>query len=692
MGVIGPDAFERAVRRLDRSSFVAFVAALYDARGRETTVEGSTIHLADGRTVTCRCSRPWYAWHNTTDGVGHTDAASEERADIIVSARPSERIEDRARTDGARYVGPAELRKCLLYGIDRSDAKRLCRQYLDRPLVTQEDDIDRSRSLVAVAVFLLLVGTIAAAAGPLAVELRGANTAKTGVPTETAVDEAGESNGSTRAAYPPGVTRDGISDLKSLVHAHRALTRNRSYQLLVRGHGGIRAVRPWPPGSYQFAGSPRWLSLRQRITVERSMVFRSRLTGRYLNSSGQPELVVIDDYADGTAIYRRFGGSVSPKYTQIAKQDDHIQYAVNGYLLRYLLTTETRVERLSADRFRIIAAGTPLSVAGPVTNYSAVAIVSRNGFVSRLSVSYERPEPRGETGPAWSGEGRTADGNTTGSFARETVFELQYSDVNRTDVPRPEWYDAARRATGSSTHPAGLWPGYDNDTGRAVNETGTVNAVALAETHHAALRGRSYEWSVRQWRTQRAGVIEGSWLHARQSLVFENTSRYSFSVSGAQIYDKENRARVNIDLYADGSYRYRRIGGPDSGSPPTPIYKRVLLPVQPRDPFADLAERYIRRYLATDEASVTVVDAETHRYRIVATGEPTNLDVGITDYRAVATVTDTGLVRSLRVSYHRQSPVITEQVPITFEYSNVGNATVSQPTWYEEARNATEGS
>lgn len=699
MGVIGPGAFERSIRRLDSGSFAAFVAALYAARGRETTVRGSTVHLGDGRRIECLPSQRWRIRLPDTD-------RRVDGADIVVCASGDERLSGRAQTHSVRYIGPDRLRELLLYSIDRDDAERLCQQYLGRTLRSQGSDETRRYRAVAAITAFLIVGTIAAAAGLSSTPSKMRDQSNTSVTadiptvgdagaTGAAIGNRSSVNDSARASYPPGVDRGGISDLKALVRAHRSLTRTRSYEVLVRGHGEIRSVRPWPPEAYRYTGTPRWLSLRQRITVERPMVFRSRLTGRLPNGSARSKLVVIDDYGDGSAIYRRFGGNVSPKYSQIPARDDHVQDAVTGYLFRYLATTETTVERLSADRFRITATGTPRSIRGPVANYSAVAIVSRSGFVSRVSVSYDGTEPGGETDPAATDEGRPTDGDAARSFARDTVFELQYSDVNRTDVPRPEWYDTARRATTPSEYPAGIRPGADNDTHRGGIDTDTVNAVALAETHRAALRGRSYEWSVRRRRAEGVGTTAGdwpggNWLHARQSLAFTNASTYSVSVSGVQRVYREKKARFRVDVYADGSSRYRRVGGGDSGSPPT--YERVALPVQPRDSFADLAERYIRRYLATDEATVTVVDARMHRYRIVATGDPSHLGGGIAEYRAVATVTSTGLVRSLRVSYQRQSPVITERVPLVFAYSAVGNATVTQPAWYSEARNATAGS
>lgn len=703
MGVLGREPFSRSLGRLDSRSFVSFVAAVYDARGSVAGVEGSTIRLADGRTVACIHRGPISARL-----AGPPQLPAE--ADVVVSATPSARGRTRAVERGARYVGPRGLRSLLLYGIDRGVAENLCQEHLGRPLPV-EDPHDRARGTnraratdrsrdrsghgsrllaAGLSVLVVVAAVVALLGGPaLVVDTdRGASAGSAGVggvsgvvgPTGAGVAVA-RTPETERVPYPPGVDADGVRDASVLANAHRQAVGNRSYQLLLRGHGDVRSVRPWPPGVYLYAGAPRWASLRQRISVEHPTVYRSRLTGLRADESGG-DMIVVDDYADGRAIYRRYGGNATPKFVRVTNREDLVGYAAGEFLIRFLSTSETRVERIDEDWFRIVATGNPLSISDPIRNYSAVAVVSRSGFVSRLSVSYERPvsaagSESGVPGNIWKGRSM-ADAPT-----RETAFSFEYSDVNRTEVPRPPWYEAARQTVGAGDHPTGIEVHREPDG----NWSGSVTPVALAETHGAAVRGRSYEWRVRQRGATGLGLVDGRWEYLRKTAVLETDRRYSYRVIGVR---DGNGTPVPVDygLYADGDRRYWRLSGAIGA---TPVYRESHLSPDPPDPFAGVAEQYVRRYLAASDVRVRVVDdpATQIRYRVVATGRPTRIDGAVSDYRAVANVTADGFVRSLAVSYLRHDSTGHRHVTVGYEYDRVGNATVDQPDWYATARTAT---
>lgn len=700
MGLLGREPFSRSLRRLDSRGFVAFVAALYDARGTVARVEGSRIRLGDGRTVACLHRGPIRARLAGPPRVP-------EGADVVVSASASDRSRAQAVERGARYVGPRRLRSLLLYGIDREVAETLCREHLGRPLPVEDlrdgaDDADRPRGVdrstggpgrgsrvlavglsvlvVAAAVVVLLGGPALVPDADRAPSAGGAGVGGVVGPTGAGIAAASPPENES-VPYPPGVDVDGVRDASALASAHRQAVANRSYQLLLRGHGDVRSVRPWPPGVYLYAGAPRWASLRQRISVERPTVYRSRLTGLHGNDSGG-DMVVVDDYADGRAVYRRYGGNATPKFVRVTNRDDLVGYAASEYLIRFLSTSETRVERLNENWFRIVATGNPFSISDPIRSYRAVAVVSRSGFVSRLSVSYERPVPSERSdsdtpGNIWQGR------SLADPPARETEFSFEYSDVNRTEVPRPPWYEAARSAVGAGAHPAGL----EVSRGPDGNVSGSVRPVALAETHGAAARDRSYEWRVRQRGATSVGLVDGRWEYLRKTAVLETDSRYSYQVIGVRGGDG-TPVPVEYRLYADGDRRYWRLDG-GVGAPP--VYRETHLSPDPRDPFAGIAEQYVRRYLAASDVQVRVVgDSEpTVRYRVVATGRPSEIDDAATDYRAVANVTADGFVRSLAVSYLRDGPDGPQRVTVGYEYDRVGNATVVSPDWYWAARTAT---
>lgn len=109
MGVISASAFRRSVRSLEQEELAAFVAALYTARGHEATAGGSVVHIErDAGTDV-------YA----IVAEGGVDAGDVDGVVVASSSIPSPR--------NGRYVGPDELRRLLLYGVDRPDAEELCR-------------------------------------------------------------------------------------------------------------------------------------------------------------------------------------------------------------------------------------------------------------------------------------------------------------------------------------------------------------------------------------------------------------------------------------------------------------------------------------------------------------------------------------------------------------------------------------
>lgn len=670
--------FRRALARLDPDATAEFLAALLSARGDDTSVADGVVHAErDGR-------------RRTFVVAGGEAERTHESATVFVDTGGREYPSAFADGGSGAYLGPLSLYRMLLYAVDRGDAERLAGEHLGLEFDAEETPwlADRLPAgvvtvepLTAAAVALLvLVATVAGAAsfvgggglvGPNAdgAAGEGASAAANGSggPTGAAVSVGRED------ATPPGIEGGSVEDVRALARAHRNVTEGRSYSLLVRGEGYLAPIRHRPSLATFFGQPPPWYAMRQRISVERPSVYRSRVTGIRADGGGSGESVVYDDYADGEAVYRRYGGeNQTPRFGRLELNPGLISDATGSYVARYLSTPNTTVTR-ERGIYRVVATGAPSYLDVPAADYRAVAWVSPDGFVYRLEAEYE---PAATT--VGSDEPAAEGGTTTYTFA------FSYDEIDVTDADRPPWYERARADTTTTVHPAGIQP--DSDRPLVVD--------ALAESHGAAVRSTSYRWRVDHENSLSGGLIEGRWIRSRQRVSLVGPSRYAFVARGAYRTENGSFERYRMDTYVDGQYRYRR-RATDSGSASTqPVYDRIPLPVEPTDAFARIAEGYVRRYLATETVSVTVRENESlPRYRVVATGRPTRLPgtANVTQYRAVAAVRASGLVESLSVEYRRTEPGDTTGVEFAFAYDDVGTTTVDPPPWYDEARRAHSG-
>ena len=108
------------------------------------------------------------------------------------------------------------------------------------------------------------------------------------------------------------------------------------------------------------------------------------------------------------------------------------------------------------------------------------------------------------------------------------------------------------------------------------------------------------------------------------------------------------------------------------------------------DRFQNQGAWFVSVYLATAESAVSQSSRSAQRtYLVTGRGTPEQLDGNISNYTATAVVDSDGLVRSLNVSYDRTTNGTTQLVSLAFEYRDVGNTTVTAPSWYPEARTVT---
>ncbi|MFW5949369.1 MAG: hypothetical protein ACOCSD_07215, partial [Halolamina sp.] len=233
------DAFTREFRRLSPGDRAGFVAAVWAARGWETTVDGDVV-VADRGEDRRRIRVVAPGWFGTPDL---------DDVDVLVVARDRKGVRSVASEAGVEYVPPEILRDLVLYGIDRNRARTLYGEWFDRPLTrtapepeTEERAFDwfwaalpsltGNRRAVGTLLFVVLVGI--AVAGPALPGGSAPDQSPVTAADVTPADEPGGAVGAAsptpteRSGLPSGVTRAGVVDPTTLVAAHTAGVRNRS--------------------------------------------------------------------------------------------------------------------------------------------------------------------------------------------------------------------------------------------------------------------------------------------------------------------------------------------------------------------------------------------------------------------------------------------------------------------------------
>jgi hypothetical protein len=183
--------FARAWRGLDGESRLAFLAAVWRARGfTARVVDGEVLADRQGTDGTRRArirpvpdgrrgllgtlGRPVTGGTPVVAVAADPASGSEpaDRTDGGATARPRS---DGAPVDGAeRRLDAADLRDLLLYGLDRPDGERLARDHLDLSLTVPDDggvdepaadEWDRRPGLVATLVVAVVIGAALAGGG-----------------------------------------------------------------------------------------------------------------------------------------------------------------------------------------------------------------------------------------------------------------------------------------------------------------------------------------------------------------------------------------------------------------------------------------------------------------------------------------------------------------------------------------------
>lgn len=466
MPVVSPATFARLLRTLDGRELAAFVGDLWAARGWETTVERDRVVALDGardRQVEIQClaaSRPW-------------PPAAIPEADVIVSSRDVSSLPSRVEEADSRLLGPDGLREQLLYAVDRAVAAAVFADHFDRPLVVEPPSpgpagwrhAATSRQGVTAGLLVVLAVAVALAA--------------TGSPVGTVgIGQGGESDGAPATApvvtepptspdddfepppaggglfrYPPGLGSAGVTDAATLAAAHRRAVDDRRWDLLLVHRGSTDLLD----------ANRRWVGSRQTVDRSNASRYWYRVTGLERRDADTFQSVVYDDYADGDTNYRRVAGTPEPTYHRTrlpaAGAAGVFATASAAYVHRYLETTESRVELVDAGptgRYRVIATGIPRNILLPVSNYTAVAVVGRDGLVYHLTVEFTRLDRKDAPAPTATPPAATSP-ILAGRLSPGTVrFRFVFRDLGDATVAVPDWYDEARNATNGTE--AGPWP------------------------------------------------------------------------------------------------------------------------------------------------------------------------------------------------------------------------------------------
>lgn len=340
----------------------------------------------------------------------------------------------------------------------------------------------------------------------------------------------------------------------------------------------------------------------------------------------------------------------------------------------------------------------------------------------------------GALGDGDDGSGAAAGGDRAGGGDRPGVW---------TAIPSA----AEERAGGNDRRTAEpLSSGAISEYLPGLDTNGVSSADRLAQSHGAAVAGRSYALRIRSYGvtpldarslgedgdpaaggddllgdTAAPGTAYGSqWRDVAQLVTVVNGTHYRHRLVGAyeapaERVDGDGRSNgstagggegkgergedeegdlrlVRADAYADGVHVWRRIDGG------TVAYSRRVATTTGggEGVFADRAEGYVARYLSAGRTTVTRTDPGMQSragFVVTARGDPQRISGNVTDYRAVASVTPDGLVASLEVRYELTVDGETRVVEFGYDYRQLDAVSASElerPDWLREAITAVD--
>lgn len=420
--------FARLLARLDRAAFARFLAAVWSARGRSAEV-------ADGRVVVG--SGPALRPHAPPRALPAALAAPRvaravEGDEVVATTDPA--VAAALRDRGARVVGPDDLRRALLYDLDRPTARAVAREHLGHSLdgpVTSP--VDRVRTAVPALVAVVAVIAVTALVLPSAVGDAGGE-ARTGGGdadrTTLSADAGGD--GSDAARVAPGVTTAGVVDATELARAHAEAVRGRAYEWEVNYREyASRRGRIYVPAARS-----------RTVRVESETVFSDAVRGwGTVHESPLPERERVV-YADGSSRFVRSttNGTATVERHPISFTSDGAGYFADraaAHVRRFAAANRTDVVgRTTRGDVTYHRLGLRDDGSGGVADLRGTALVAPSGFVAELRVTYALP-----------------------GHNRSVSVTFRYAGLDATAVEPPAWHPGARNATdggGNESTPAAL--------------------------------------------------------------------------------------------------------------------------------------------------------------------------------------------------------------------------------------------
>lgn len=187
-----------------------------------------------------------------------------------------------------------------------------------------------------------------------------------------------------------------------------------------------------------------------------------------------------------------------------------------------------------------------------------------------------------------------------------------------------------------------------------VSPAGVGNASALAEAHVSGVRGRSRIRSLNASGPWNATFMAGA-KQRNESIRVQNETNYR--ADSVSIVTVENQTMA-ISSYAANGSLYQRAVYPDGieYSPTGSVdYYRYPANWNPATQY-DEVETYLELFFEGAESTVVTCaidyDTDCPTYRLEVTGEPpATISASAEEYRALAIVSDTGVITTIRVTY-----------------------------------------
>jgi len=423
------------VRRLDADGLAALVADLWEARGYETTRDGSDV-LARGGDGSVRV--------RVAPGGGVSPDAP---ADVAVA--PDGHGGD-GDGDSVRTVDATAVAELLGYAIDRGVARDICDRHLGAPPAELPPPLsdrlrERAGALSSVTpavlgigalavVFVIGIGGVAVTPGPAGESLSASDPGTVpdtsplsdghaagikGIETDGEKDRSRTSlNKSGDGTLPPGVSESGIEDVDALAAAHERAIANRSHTVWVDWY----RPRNLRPNGTRIKRDIDIASEGDRYLIEtENEVDGERTRSGAIYNDGSGLYVATWNETDG-----RYGRvfRITPRQNNVPTPESVRTRLVTRYLSTPRTNVTGVVERDGQRLYRVVGTGRPNTTSAvTIRNYTVEALVDSRGFVRDVTVraSVEHPD-------------------TTPERAFRVKREITYGRVGSTTVEPPGWY------------------------------------------------------------------------------------------------------------------------------------------------------------------------------------------------------------------------------------------------------------